>query len=45
MQQHFSFAEYYDSERMHWGNLRAWNDDTSIRTMLAQHGTVILPSG
>ena len=25
---HFSFAEYYDSERMHWGNLRVWNDDT-----------------
>lgn len=25
---HFSFAEYYDSKRMHWGNLRVWNDDT-----------------
>ncbi len=25
---HFSFAEYYDPERMHWGNLRVWNDDT-----------------
>ncbi|MDF3931716.1 pirin family protein [Pseudomonas citronellolis] len=24
---HFSFAEYYDSERMNWGNLRVWNDD------------------
>ncbi|MNO89524.1 Quercetin 2,3-dioxygenase [compost metagenome] len=24
---HFSFAEYYDPERMHWGNLRVWNDD------------------
>lgn len=25
---HFSFAEYYDPRRMHWGNLRVWNDDT-----------------
>jgi len=25
---HFSFANYYDAERMHWGNLRVWNDDT-----------------
>jgi len=24
---HFSFAEYYDPTRMHWGNLRVWNDD------------------
>ena len=24
---HFSFAEYYDAERMDWGNLRVWNDD------------------
>lgn len=24
---HFSFAEYYDTERMDWGNLRVWNDD------------------
>lgn len=24
---HFSFAEYYDPERMHWGTLRVWNDD------------------
>lgn len=24
---HFSFADYHDSERMHWGNLRVWNDD------------------
>jgi redox-sensitive bicupin YhaK (pirin superfamily) len=24
---HFSFAEYYDSKRMQWGNLRVWNDD------------------
>ena len=25
---HFSFAEYYNPERMQWGNLRLWNDDT-----------------
>jgi redox-sensitive bicupin YhaK (pirin superfamily) len=25
---HFSFADYYDPQRMHWGNLRVWNDDT-----------------
>ncbi|THF61763.1 pirin family protein [Pseudothauera rhizosphaerae] len=25
---HFSFAEYHDSERVHWGALRVWNDDT-----------------
>lgn len=25
---HFSFANYYDPNRMHWGNLRVWNDDT-----------------
>ncbi|MBJ6137481.1 pirin family protein [Marinobacter litoralis] len=25
---HFSFAEYYDPKRMHWGKLRVWNDDT-----------------
>ncbi|HEV2302103.1 MAG TPA: pirin family protein [Stellaceae bacterium] len=24
---HFSFAEYYDAERMGWGRLRVWNDD------------------
>jgi quercetin 2,3-dioxygenase len=25
---HFSFAAYHDPERMHWGDLRVWNDDT-----------------
>lgn len=25
---HFSFAEYRDPTRMHWGALRVWNDDT-----------------
>ena len=24
---HFSFAEYHDPKRMHWGHLRVWNDD------------------
>ncbi|OUJ12052.1 pirin family protein [Acetobacter sp. DsW_059] len=24
---HFSFADYYDSARMHWGAIRVWNDD------------------
>lgn len=24
---HFSFAGYQDRDRMHWGNLRVWNDD------------------
>lgn len=24
---HFSFAQYHDPKRMHWGNLRVWNDD------------------
>lgn len=24
---HFSFADYYNPQRMHWGNLRVWNDD------------------
>ncbi|CEA05457.1 pirin domain-containing protein [Pseudomonas saudimassiliensis] len=25
---HFSFANYHDPHRMHWGRLRVWNDDT-----------------
>ncbi|MEY2341705.1 pirin family protein [Acidithiobacillus sp. IBUN Pt1247-S3] len=25
---HFSFAEYYDPQRMGWGAMRVWNDDT-----------------
>jgi redox-sensitive bicupin YhaK (pirin superfamily) len=24
---HFSFADYHDDDRVHWGNLRVWNDD------------------
>ena len=24
---HFSFASYYDAERMHWCDIRVWNDD------------------
>lgn len=24
---HFSFADYYDSDRVNWGKLRVWNDD------------------
>ncbi|MFZ1988945.1 MAG: pirin family protein [Alphaproteobacteria bacterium] len=24
---HFSFADYHDPTRMHWGALRVWNDD------------------
>ena len=25
---HFSFASYHDPERVNWGSLRVWNDDT-----------------
>jgi redox-sensitive bicupin YhaK (pirin superfamily) len=25
---HFSFADYHDPARLHWGSLRVWNDDT-----------------
>ncbi|GBQ69473.1 pirin [Ameyamaea chiangmaiensis NBRC 103196] len=24
---HFSFASYHDPDRVHWGDLRVWNDD------------------
>lgn len=24
---HFSFADYHDPDRVHWGRLRVWNDD------------------
>ena len=24
---HFSFADYRDPQRVHWGKLRVWNDD------------------
>ncbi len=24
---HFSFADYHDDDRMHWGAIRVWNDD------------------
>src|ERR1700761_5147805 len=24
---HFSFADYHDTKRVQWGNLRVWNDD------------------
>jgi redox-sensitive bicupin YhaK (pirin superfamily) len=24
---HFSFADYHDPDRVHWGSLRVWNDD------------------
>jgi len=26
-QHHFSFADYFDPHRVHWGALRVWNDD------------------
>lgn len=25
---HFSFSNYHDENRVHWGNLRVWNDDS-----------------
>lgn len=35
---HFSFAEYYGADRMHWGNLKVWNDDTiAPHTGFPQH--------
>jgi quercetin 2,3-dioxygenase len=24
---HFSFADYHNPDRVHWGNIRVWNDD------------------
>jgi redox-sensitive bicupin YhaK (pirin superfamily) len=36
---HFSFADYHDPARVHWGNLRVWNDDTiAPRTGFPPHG-------
>ena len=36
---HFSFADYYSPNRMHWGNLRVWNDDTiDPKTGFPLHG-------
>ena len=29
---HFSFADYHDPERMGWGRIRVWNDDTIAPT-------------
>lgn len=35
---HFSFANYHDPKRMHWGDLRVWNDDTiAPQTGFAPH--------
>ena len=36
---HFSFADYHDPARTHWGNLRVWNDDTiAPNTGFPPHG-------
>ena len=36
---HFSFADYHDPDRMNWGALRVWNDDTiQPNTGFEQHG-------
>lgn len=36
---HFSFADYYDENRMGWGPLRVWNDDTiKANTGFPPHG-------
>ena len=35
---HFSFAGYHDPERMGWGSIRVWNDDTiAPNTGFPQH--------
>ncbi len=36
---HFSFADYFDQRRMHWGALRVWNDDIiAPRSGFPPHG-------
>lgn len=36
---HFSFADYHDPDRMAWGALRVWNDDTiSPKSGFPPHG-------
>jgi redox-sensitive bicupin YhaK (pirin superfamily) len=36
---HFSFSDYHDPERVHWGALRVWNDDTiRARSGFPPHG-------
>lgn len=36
---HFSFANYYDPARMHWGPIRVWNDDAiAAHTGFPTHG-------
>ncbi len=36
---HFSFASYHDPNRMNWGSIRVWNDDTiAPGTGFAPHG-------
>ncbi|MWV28617.1 pirin family protein [Aurantiacibacter rhizosphaerae] len=36
---HFSFAQYFDQRRMHWGALRVWNDDIiAARSGFPPHG-------
>jgi hypothetical protein len=36
---HFSFADYHDPDRVHWGALRVWNDDViAPNTGFPPHG-------
>ena len=36
---HFSFGDYHDPQRMGWGSIRVWNDDTiAAHTGFAPHG-------